>query len=335
LGGERRPPDRIRACALPGGRKDQHAARLHHTVVRTTTMEKSRVQAYLQSACSVLNFDIGEIWVCRDVANQGACVPAGRVLVVIGFVIGGKGRGGLDSIDRPLIPLTNHTINRSSTNQPTNRPSESTTHTHTSRRRPRGAQAEQGPALHPALHLPRVRAVPAEARAAQRRAGQGDGHGEAPVFALGAWGVRKRFVSDAVVGVGSSWTGAQNDDPSIDPPITHPPTDLRGRAGVGAGGVGTHAPRGRAAGAERLAAADGSGGAHLLDRVRALCVCQCPTALLGGGPTNGSIDADIPKPRRSTLKTHTSRINPTSHNPPTSTASTCASSSCSPPRYWS
>lgn len=36
-------------------------------------MEKSRVQAYLQSACSVLNFDIGEIWVCRDVANQGTC----------------------------------------------------------------------------------------------------------------------------------------------------------------------------------------------------------------------------------------------------------------------
>ena len=34
-------------------------------------MEKSRVQAYLQSACSVLNFDIGEIWVCRDVANSG------------------------------------------------------------------------------------------------------------------------------------------------------------------------------------------------------------------------------------------------------------------------
>jgi len=35
-------------------------------------MEKSRVQAYLQSACSVLNFDIGEIWVCRDVASRGA-----------------------------------------------------------------------------------------------------------------------------------------------------------------------------------------------------------------------------------------------------------------------
>jgi len=33
-------------------------------------MEKSRVQAYLQSACSVLGFSVGEIWCCRD--NQGA-----------------------------------------------------------------------------------------------------------------------------------------------------------------------------------------------------------------------------------------------------------------------
>lgn len=32
------------------------------------------MQAYLQSACSVLNFDIGEIWVCRDVANSGTYV---------------------------------------------------------------------------------------------------------------------------------------------------------------------------------------------------------------------------------------------------------------------
>ena len=34
-------------------------------------MEKSRVQAYLQSACSVLNFDIGEIWCCRDTSTGG------------------------------------------------------------------------------------------------------------------------------------------------------------------------------------------------------------------------------------------------------------------------
>ncbi|CAN0391842.1 unnamed protein product, partial [Discosporangium mesarthrocarpum] len=29
-------------------------------------MDPNRIQAYLQAACSTLNFDIGEIWCCDD-----------------------------------------------------------------------------------------------------------------------------------------------------------------------------------------------------------------------------------------------------------------------------
>lgn len=48
-------------------------------------MEQSRLQAYLQSACSVLGFSVGEIWCCND--TKGALVMRGDILTGQGSIL--------------------------------------------------------------------------------------------------------------------------------------------------------------------------------------------------------------------------------------------------------